>query len=113
MMEQACFPIIITQGATFELQVAWQDSNGVGINMSGWTLKADLYNRLGTQKLASFSLPWVNQASGIFNLTMASSVTSGITEHGQYDIFATDPSGKVYCPLEGSATINPSLSFLP
>jgi hypothetical protein len=113
MMEQACFPITITQGATFDLEVAWQDSNGVGINMSGWTLKSDLYNRLGTQKLASFSLPWSNQASGIFRLTMAASVTSGITENGQYDIFATSPSGQVHCLLEGAASLNPSVSFRP
>jgi|688.fasta_scaffold253925_5 hypothetical protein len=112
-MEPACFPITITQGATFDLEVAWQDSNEIGINMSGWTLKADLYNRLGTQKLASFVLPWSNQASGIFRLTMAASTTSGITENGQYDVFATDPSGRVYCPLEGSAHLNPSLSFRP
>lgn len=113
MMVPACFPITIVQGADFELEITYQDSNGLGINMSGWTLEADLYSRLGNQKLASFSLPWSNQASGIFRLTMSGSTTSGITQDGQYDIFATDPAGGVRCILEGSATLNPGLSFRP
>ncbi len=112
-MEPPCFPITIVQGADFNIEITYQDSNGSGVNMSGWSLKADLYNRLGTTKLASFSLPWSNQASGVFSLTMARAVTSGISENGQYDIYATDPSGGVKCLLQGSATIDFGYSFRP
>ena len=106
-----CLPIEIVQGATFDLEISYKDSNGQPISMSGYVLSASLWNRLGTQKLATFSLPWTSQASGIFRIQLSASITSGITEHGQYDLFATDSLGTPICLMEGPASFNPSYTI--
>lgn len=103
--------ITIYQGATFELQVQYKDSTGTPVNMSGYTVTSKLYNRLGTAKLADFSVSYVSQASGIFKIRLEASGTSGLTEQGQYDVLVTEPSNDVYYLVEGNAYVNRGLSF--
>jgi bacillopeptidase F (M6 metalloprotease family) len=109
-MEPARYDITIHQGATFNLGLQYKTSSGVPVNMSGYTVEAQLWNRNGTAKLANFSIPWITQASGIFKLSLSSSVTSGITEQGQYDVLITEPSGGKSYLLQGTAFVNAGLS---
>ena len=109
-MDPARYDITIHQGATFQLSLQYKDSAGVPVNMSGYTLEAELWNRTGTTKLANFDTPWTTQASGIFKLRLASAVTSGITEQGQYDLMVTEPSGDKYYLLQGTAYIDLGLT---
>lgn len=110
MIAPGNYDITIHQGATFELEVAYKDPSGVPINMSGYTVDAQLWNRLGTAKLANFSSSWTSQASGTFTIGLASNVTSGITENGQYDVMVTEPSGKKSYLLQGNAFIDLGLT---
>jgi len=111
MKTPAIYDITIHQGATFELQFQFQDSTGTPIDLTGFSIVASLWNRLGTQRLANFSVPWVEQASGIFKLRLDNTVTSGVTEQGTYDILATQPNNDKFYIVEGNAFWNPGLSF--
>ena len=109
-METARYDITIHQGATFELPVQYNDSTGAPVNMNGYTVAAQLWNRVGTVKISNFAFSWTAQASGIFNLRLASTVTSGITEQGQYDVLVTEPNGDKYYLLQGTAFIDLGLT---
>jgi hypothetical protein len=78
--------------------------------MSGYTVSGTVWNRTGTAKLATFSSPWTVQASGSFKLRLDASVTSGITEQGQYDLLITQPNGDKFYLLEGTVFWNPGLT---
>lgn len=108
-MDPARYDIIIHQGATFDLPLQYTAS-GVPVNMSGYSIEAELWNKTGTAKLSDFSVPWVAQVSGMFKLRLASAVTSGITEQGQYDVMFTEPSGDKYYALQGTAFIDLGLT---
>ena len=103
MVEPANYDITIYQGATFDLLVQYKDKSGTPVNMSGYTVTAKLFNRQGTAKLADFTSSFVTQASGLFRIKIAASVTSGITEQGQYDVLLTDPSDDKFYILQGAA----------
>lgn len=103
MVEPAKYDITIYQGATFDLLVQYKDNSGTPVNMSGYTIVAKLFNRRGTSKLADFQTTFVTQASGLFRIKIDASVTSGITEQGQYDILLTDPNNDKFYILEGAA----------
>lgn len=103
MVEPAQYDITIYQGATFDLLVQYKDRTGTPVNMSGYTVTAKLFNRKGTAKLADFTSSFVTQASGLFRIKLAASVTSGITEQGQYDVLLTDPNNDKFYILEGAA----------
>lgn len=109
-MDPASYDITIHQGATFVLDLQYKDSNGTPVNMSGYTLEAELWNRTGTTKLANFDTPWTVQASGSFKMRLASNVTSGITEQGQYDLMITEPGGDKFYLLQGTAFIDLGLT---
>jgi len=110
MITPGKYDITIYQGATFDLPVQYKDSTGTPVNMSGYTISGTLWDRLGSQKLATFSTPWTSQASGLFKLRLEASTTSGITQQGQYDVRVTQPDGGIYYLLEGNAFWNPGLS---
>lgn len=110
MVDPAVYNITIHQGATFELNLQYKDNTGTPVNMSGYTVQAQLWNRLGTTKLSNFTQQWTTQASGMFKLRLAASVTSGITEQGQYDVMITEPSGDKYYLLQGNAFIDLGLT---
>ena len=109
-MEPAHYDITIHQGATFELPLQYKDSAGTPVNMSGYTVDAQLWNRLGTSKISNFAFSWTVQASGAFKLRLANTVTSGITEQGQYDVLITEPSGDKYYLLQGTAFVDLGLT---
>jgi hypothetical protein len=98
------------QGATFEMTVQYKDSDGVPINMTGYSVASKMYNRLGTAQLATFSTSWVAQSSGIFKLRLPASGTAAITEQGQYDVLLTDINGDKFYVLEGAVFVNPGLT---
>jgi hypothetical protein len=110
MMDPAKYDITIHQGATFDLLLQYKDGNGVPVNMTSYTVAAQLWNRLGTAKLSDFTFSWETQASGSFRLKLASTVTSGITEQGQYDVLVTKPNGDKFYLLEGNAFIDLGLT---
>jgi hypothetical protein len=109
-MEPAHYDITIHQGATFNLGLQYKTGSGVPVNMSGYTVAAQLWNKTGTAKFANFSTPWTDQASGSFKMSLASSVTSGITEQGQYDVLITEPGGDKSYILQGTAFIDLGLT---
>ena len=113
MTEPAKYDITIYQGATFDLPLQYRDSNNTPVNMSGYTVNAQLWNRLATKKLANFVVDWTIQASGMFRLVLANTVTSAIAEQGAYDVLVTNPNGEAFYLLEGSAFWNPGLSYKP
>jgi len=110
-VDPAKYDITIHQGATFELPLQYVDSSDTPVNMSGYTVEAKLYNRFNNQKLADFGFSWDVQASGLFRLELANTVTSGITEQGCYDVLVTDPDGDKQYLLEGIAFLNPGVSY--
>jgi hypothetical protein len=113
MQSPGSYDITIYQGATFELELEYADENNTPVNMSGYTVSGQLWNRLGTSRLATFTTQWTAQASGMFKLTLPASTTSGITEQGCYDVLITEPGGTKYYLLEGAAQWNPGLSYRP
>lgn len=110
LLQPGDYAITIRQGATFELGVGYKDADGVPVNMSGYTVNAQLWNRTGTAKITNFDTPWDVQASGTFKLRLSAAVTSGITEQGQYDVLITEPGGDKFYLLEGTAFLDPGFS---
>jgi len=110
MVDPAVYNITIHQGATFDLALQYKDASGVPINMTGYTVAAQLWNRTGTNKLANFTVSWASQASGSFRIRLASNVTSGITDQGQYDVMITEPGGDKYYLIQGLAIIDLGLT---
>lgn len=110
MVTPGKYDITIHQGATFELSLQYKDSTGAPVNMNGYQVSGQLWNRVGASKLGDFGFSWTSQESGAFKLRLESTVTSGITEQGQYDVLVTEPGGDKFYLLQGNAFIDLGLT---
>jgi hypothetical protein len=52
-VDPARYDITIHQGATFDLPLQYTVS-GVAVNMTGYSIEAELWNKTGTTKLSDF-----------------------------------------------------------
>lgn len=109
-MEPATYNITIRTGATYELDLQYKDSNGVAIDMTNYSVAAQLWDRLATAKVADFVLSWTDQATGQFKLTLSAASTQALTDQGQYDVLITEPGGEKYYILQGKAAIEVGLT---
>jgi len=93
------------------MQLTVTQSGGTPINLSGYTIDADICGSIQNQQVATFTTAILNAASGIAEISLSPATTSGI-EAGRYlyDISATQPGGDRYYWLKGSLTVEQTCS---
>lgn len=109
--------ITIEQGATFVMNVTWQDSTGTPIDLTGFTAKMQArYKYSDPAPLVTFStaddtitLGGVEGTIAIAGLAPLPALTDVKT--GVYDLELTDPStGKITRLLQGKVTFSPEVT---
>lgn len=110
MVEPTKYDITIHQGATFELPIHYKDSDGNGVDMTGYTVSGVVYDRLGNTKLCDLVNTWTVQASGQFTLSIPAATTATLSGSAQYDVLVTETDNTKFYLLEGVAVINPGLA---
>lgn len=110
MIEPANYDIKIHQGATFELPLHFKDSSGNSVNMTGYTVAGQVWDRLGQNKLADFTNTWTVQASGQFTLSIPAATTATMSGFGQYDVLVTEPTNDKFYLLQGNAVVDNGLT---
>ena len=87
------------------------DSNGDVLSLTGYTALGQIRKTYGSSTIAATFGTSLTAATGQITLTLADTVTAGITSGRYvYDIIITDSSGDKTRILEGQATITPSVS---
>jgi hypothetical protein len=81
------------------------------VNLSGYTIDADLAQEISGAQVATFSCTATDAANGLFNMVMAATTTSGL-ESGRYgyDVSLTNASGERYYWVSGIATVQRTYS---
>ena len=81
------------------------------VNLSGYTIDADITGILDNQQVATFVCSGVDLPTGLIEMSMAPTVSSGI-EPGRYnyDLSLTAPGGDRYYWLTGVATVQRTYS---
>lgn len=76
------------------------------VNLSGYTIDADVKGLLDDQQVATFTCTIPDAANGEVNITMAPATTSGLLagRYG-YDVSFTSSGGERYYWLQGVATV--------
>lgn len=109
-MEPANYDITIHQGATFEMPLHFKDNTGASVNMTGYQVEGQVWDRLATVKWADFTNIWTAQASGQFVLSIPANITATLNGFGQYDVLVTEPDDTKFYLLQGLVTIDPGLT---
>ena len=120
MATAGIYDITIDQGATWNLEVQWQDSTGTGVNMTGYDVRAQIrtnYASKGGTELVNLALDplllpnttgisWSDATKGSFWLTISSTDTGELPAGLLvWDLEAESAGGEVTRLLMGSVTV--------
>ena len=97
----------IQRRADFPLRLTFKDSTGSAINLTGFTVSAQVYDAPRTTKYADFTVAYTNRASGIVDISLSDADTTNFTpDILKYDVLLTDGSGNKEYYLEGTLFVS-------
>ena len=103
--------IFIDQGATFTTTVTVTDSSGSAVNLSGYSVAAQIRKTFLSASATAFTASISNASSGEITISLSPTQTAAL-EAGRfvYDVLITDSSGTKTRVVEGQVTVNPSVT---
>jgi hypothetical protein len=87
--------------ADYPLQVQFKDADGDGINITGWTVLAQVWSKDRVTKYGDFTVTTLNASTGSVKLTLPYTVTATLPEECRYDVMLIDSNGLREYYLEG------------
>ena len=93
--------ISVQRRADYDLQLQFKDSAGAGINLTGWTAYAQVWNVGRTTKYADFAVTYVNRATGTIKIALTDTQTAAFPDEAYYDVLLENPSALREYYLEG------------
>ena len=111
-MAAATLDILIEQGATFVLNLVWQDSTGAAIDLSLFTADMQVRSKVSDTNIlleASTANGYIvlGGPAGTIAITVPAAVTAALTAtRGVYDLEITSPTGTVTRLVEGDVEVS-------
>lgn len=105
MIDPAVYNLTIQQNATFSKQFQLKGSDGLPLNLTSYTVDAELWTEGRGIKLADFTVTWIDRLTGKFTLSLSAATTTTIGQPGHWDLLLTNPDGTKDYWLRGVATL--------
>ena len=103
--------IFIDQGATFTTTVTVTDANGDAVNLSGYSVAAQIRKTFLSSSATAFTATISNASAGEITISLSPTQTTAL-EAGRfvYDVLITASGGTKTRVVEGQVTVNPSVT---
>ena len=97
----------IQRRADFPMRLIFKDANGTAVNITGFTVDAEVWNKERTFKYADFVVTYTDRPNGTVDLKLTDTDTATfLVDELQYDVLLTDPSGDKMYYLEGTLFVS-------
>ena len=93
--------ISLQRRADFDLQLQFKDAAGVGIDLTGWTAYAQVWDRGRTTKYADFAVDYIDRITGQIKIALTDTQTATFPDEAFYDVLLEDTTGLRNYYLEG------------
>lgn len=93
------FPV--QRRADHSITLQFKDSTDTAINLTGWTVAAQVWNQGRTTKYADFAVTYTNRSTGTIAIALTDDQTATFPNEVYYDVLLTNPSGLKEYYLEG------------
>ena len=87
--------------ADYELQLQFKDADGVGINITGWSVLAQCWSKDRATKYGDFTVTTVNAATGVVKIKLGHAITAALPAEARYDVMLINVAGLREYYLEG------------
>lgn len=95
------YNISLQRRADYSITLQFKDSANVAINLTGWTVAAQVWNQGRTTKYADFTVTYANRSTGTVAIALTDEQTALFPNEAYYDVLLTDPAGLKEYYLEG------------
>jgi hypothetical protein len=92
--------------ADYDLQLQFKDSNSNPVNLTGWTVYAQIWNKERTIKYADWDVTYTNRSLGSISLALTYTQTETLPTECQWDVVLENPAGLRNYWLEGIVYVN-------
>lgn len=97
----------IEKGTDWLRTITVKDSDGVAVNITGYTVRGQLRETHDASTKTDFTMTITDGAAGTFTVALTDTVTEGIEYNtGVYDVELVNLSGNVQRLLEGSVSLS-------
>ena len=96
----------VDRRADFALRLTFKQSNGNAINLTGYTVQVQCWDKPRKTKYADFTVAYADRAAGIVDISLTDTQTATFRlDELQYDVLLTNGSGSKNYYLEGTLFI--------
>ena len=96
----------VVKRSDFPLKLTFKDSNGDAINLTGYTVAAQVWDTDRKIKFADWGVTYTNRSSGIIDIKLTDVQTDNfIVGTLKYDVKLTEPSGDEYYYIKGNLNV--------
>lgn len=100
-VQPGTYNIELQRRADYYVTLQFKDSTDTPINLTGWTVEAQVWNRGRTTKYADFAVEYTNRAAGTIKISLTDTQTTAFGDELYYDVLLTDTTGLKEYYLEG------------
>ena len=95
------YNISLQRRADYSITLQFKDSTDTAINLTGWTVEAQVWNQGRSTKYADFTVTYTNRATGTVAIALTDTQTTLFPDEAYYDVLLTNTAGLKEYYLEG------------
>ena len=100
-VQPGTYNIGLQRRADYSVLLQFKDSNDAVIDLNGWTVEAQAWNKKRTTKHADFGVTYTDRSAGKVTISLTDAQTALFPDEAYYDVLLTDTSDIKEYYLEG------------
>lgn len=97
------YNMTIQRRSDHSVQLVFKDSSSSAINLTGYTIEAQVWEETRTTKYADWTIAYTNRSTGTIDMSLTDTQTATFSPSLlKYDVLLTNPSGLKEYYLEGN-----------
>ena len=101
------YNMTVQRRSDHSVQLVFKDSNNNAIDLTGYTVEAQVWEETRTTKYADFAVTYTSRIAGTVDIALTDTQTATfIPTILKYDVLLTDPSGLKEYYLEGNINVS-------
>ena len=102
-IQPGTYNMTVQRRADHSIQLVFKDSTNAAIDLTGYTVEAQVWEETRTTKYADFAVTYTNRATGTIHIALTDTQTATFSPNIlKYDVLLTDTNGLKEYYLEGS-----------
>jgi hypothetical protein len=113
MIQPGVYNIKLQRRADYSVLLEFKDANKVAIDLTGWTVAAQVWDQGRATKYADFTPEYVSRPNGRVRLKLSHTATADFPNETVYDVLLVNPAGEREYYLEGTILASEGYTVMP